>query len=89
MTAYRVTIASPKDISEVTIVCKGENCGTRTTVHVETAIAPTQCPSCNKAFDDDLKTALAALQRFQRSAKATKSTIEFQITEPPQQSPEP
>ena len=62
MTAYRITVAELKDLSEVTVVCG--NCRARLTLPTETLIAPDQCSSCNKLFDDDLKTALGSLNSF-------------------------
>jgi uncharacterized CHY-type Zn-finger protein len=77
MTAYKVTVAELKDLSEVTVVCG--NCRSRLMLPTETLIAPEQCPSCNKVFDEDLRNALGSLNRFVVRAKQSKSAVEFAI----------
>jgi hypothetical protein len=65
MTAYRVVMASRDDLGEVTITCKNVNCKAKVTLRPETSAIPEQCPCCNNAFDESLRTALSALGRFQ------------------------
>jgi Zn-finger nucleic acid-binding protein len=77
MTAYRVTVAELSDLCEVTVICG--NCKCRLVLATETLIVPDQCPSCNKVFDDDLKTALGSLNKFFVRARQSKSKVEFAI----------
>ena len=77
MTAYRMTIAELKDLSEVTVICR--DCSMRLTLPVETGLMPERCPSCNKVFDQHLAASFTALGRFVREGKATESRIEFAI----------
>jgi hypothetical protein len=82
MTAYRITIAELKDLSEVTLICGNEKCSTQITLDALNAPNPDACPTCGKTFDESLKAALAALCRFHREMAQTKARIEFQIKEP-------
>ena len=69
--AYRVVVAERKDIVFVTVVC--EECGSEVSINAETANVPDACPSCNKPYGDNVKTALAGLGRFHRYASTAEN----------------
>lgn len=80
--AYRIVVAERKDILVVTVVC--EECEAEVSVNAETAGVLDACPSCNKPYAENIKTALAGLNRFHRlasieEASSQKSIFRFHI----------
>lgn len=82
MTAYSVVVAERKDINKVTLAC--QFCGCEVGANLETIRIPDACPSCHKAFDDNVLGALAALEQFHLKAKTAedktgKTAFRFEI----------
>jgi hypothetical protein len=77
MRAYRVTVAELADLHEMSVVCTGQDCGTRMSLSLRKGILPDRCPSCGKLFDDHLKTAFGSAARFFREGEASDFKVEF------------
>jgi hypothetical protein len=65
--AYRVVTAERKDIEVVTVIC---NCGAEVSINAIKAQVPFACPSCNEDYGQNIREALTAFGRFQRTASA-------------------
>lgn len=66
--AYRVTAAQRRDVEEVTFICP--ECETAVSIKIETARVPMSCSSCGAPLDEKAQSALSALARFHREARA-------------------
>lgn len=83
MTAYKLIVAERADLANVTICCAG--CSTETSVAIEKAAIPENCPSCGDSVPAGIRTALGHLQRFHQAAggaEAKKTALSFAIRTP-------
>jgi hypothetical protein len=64
----RVTAAEHMDLGAVTFICP--ECEAATSIKIETACRSLHCQSCSAPLDETAQSALSALARFHREARA-------------------